>query len=83
MWNQPYLETCCRSALHRLFLAGPAGRPAALQTDGAPTSLKDAPCLDRLARMDLVCSSPDGRFYLSDSGRDLHGQLMARGDGRA
>ncbi len=83
MWNQPYLETCCRSALHRLFLAGAAGRPPALQTDGAPTSLKDAPCLDRLARMDLVCSSPDGRFYLSDSGRDLHGQLMARGDGRA
>ena len=82
MWNQPYLETCCRSALHRLFLTGPAGRPAALECDGAATALKDAPCLDRLAGMDLVRSAPDGRFHLSAAGRDLHGILLARRGGR-
>lgn len=78
MWNQPYLETCCRSALHRLFLAGPLGRPSALACDGAATALKDAACLDRLAGMDLVHSTPDGRFHLSAAGRDMHTLLLAR-----
>ncbi len=27
MWNEPYLETCCRSALHRVVLTGPVGPP--------------------------------------------------------
>lgn len=53
MWNEPYLETCCRSALHRVRLAGPDGRP-----DG----LKDGPCLHRLAEMGVVRQRPDGRF---------------------
>jgi len=25
MWNEPYLETCCRSALHRLCVCDAAG----------------------------------------------------------
>ncbi len=83
MWNQPYLETCCRSALHRLFLAGAAGRPSALERDGSATSLKDAPCLDRLTGMGLVGSGPDGRFHLSAAGRDLHARLLARRGGLA
>ena len=45
MWNEPYLETCCRSALHRLMLSGPIGRPP---------GLKDGQCLIRLAGMGLV-----------------------------
>jgi hypothetical protein len=28
MWNQPYLETCCRSAIHRMILCGDMGRAA-------------------------------------------------------
>ena len=35
MWDQPYLETCCRSALHRLLLAGGTGRPADLKDAAA------------------------------------------------
>jgi hypothetical protein len=53
MWDEPYLETCCRSALHRVRLAADAGRP-----DG----LKDGPCLHRLAGMGLVRQRHDGRF---------------------
>ena len=45
MWHEPYLETCCRSALHRLTLVGGPGRP-----DG----LKDGPCLERLQAMGLA-----------------------------
>jgi hypothetical protein len=33
MWNQPYLETCCRSALHRLVLSGEDG-PCLLRLAG-------------------------------------------------
>ena len=52
MWDQPYLETCCRSALHRLLLAGGAGRPA---------DLKDAGCLRRLEAKGLAEPRADGR----------------------
>jgi hypothetical protein len=63
MWNEPYLETCCRSALHRLTLCGDAGRP-----DG----LKDGPCLARLARMGLAQTRPDGRYEITHAGRARH-----------
>jgi len=64
MWNQPYLETCCRSALHRLMLAGEAGRPA---------GLKDGPCLVRLAEDGFARTRPDGRFEPTVEGRARHG----------
>jgi len=63
MWNQPYLETCCRAALHRLFLAGDAGRP------GTP---QDAPCLRRLAGMELARASATGAFVLTPAGAARH-----------
>ena len=63
MWNQPYLETCCRSALHRLSLCGAAGRPP---------GFKDGPCLERLAGMGLVRTRPDGRYELTAAGIDRH-----------
>lgn len=62
-WNQPYLETCCRSALHRLTLAGPVGRPPAL---------KDSQCLDRLAGMGLARAGEDGRFIITSNGEARH-----------
>lgn len=71
-WDQPYLETCCRSALHRLRLAGSAGRPG---------DLKDAGCLRRLAEMGLAEPSADpgaeGRFTLTPAGRHRH-KLVVR-----
>lgn len=63
MWNQPYLETCCRSALHRLMLAGDPGRPR---------SEKDAPCLDRLTELGFAQPGPDGRYRLTLAGRQRH-----------
>ena len=63
MWNEPYLETCCRSALHRLTLVGPPGRP-----DG----LKDGPCLQRLAAMGLARQRPDSRYEITDPGVARH-----------
>ena len=69
MWNQPYLETCCRSALHRLVLSGAAGRPA---------GLKDGPCLARLADAGLATRRADERFAVTEAGlgfdRDGHGR---------
>ena len=62
-WNQPYLETCCRSALHRLTLAGPVGRPPAL---------KDGQCLERLVTMGLARSSEMGRFVITPAGEARH-----------
>jgi hypothetical protein len=62
MYNHPYLETCCRAALHRLFLAGQTGRAA---------DHMDAPCLERLAEMGL--SVRDGsRFTLTPDGTQRH-----------
>lgn len=63
MWDQPYLETCCRSALHRLVLCGPPGRPA---------DQKDGPCLRRLAGMGLARERPDRRFEVTETGRARH-----------
>lgn len=63
MWNQPYLETCCRSALHRLVLAGDLGRPR---------SEKDAPCLDRLTELGFASPGLDGRYRLTAAGRERH-----------
>lgn len=63
MWSEPYLETCCRSALHRLVLCGEIGRPA---------GLKDGPCLQRLAGMGLAQERPDGRYAITDAGNRRH-----------
>ena len=62
MWNEPYLETCCRSALHRLVLCEAPGRPA---------GLKDGPCLDRIAGMGLAAER-EGRYHVTDAGRARH-----------
>lgn len=62
MWDEPYLETCCRSALHRLTLVDAAGRPG---------GLKDGPCLERLAGMGLA-SEDGGRYRITGPGRDRH-----------
>jgi hypothetical protein len=63
MWNQPYLETCCRAALHRLFLAADGGRPSTM-LDGA--------CLRRIAGMDLAAQQADGRFRITCQGAIRH-----------
>lgn len=63
MWNEPYLETCCRSALNRLKAAGPIGRPP---------GLKDGPCLVRLEAMGFCTCRPDGRFELTAEGLARH-----------
>ena len=62
-WNEPYLETCCRSALHRLMLVGATGRP-----DG----LKDGPCLARLGGMGFARLRPDGRYEGTAEGTARH-----------
>ena len=69
MYNEPYLETCCRSALHRVTLSGGSGRP-----DG----MKDGPCLHRLAAMGFVCERPDGRFETTGPGRARHSSEIER-----
>ena len=63
MWNQPYLETCCRSALHRLSLSADVGRPS---------GLKDDNCLERLCRQSLATRHPNGRFLITQAGRERH-----------
>ncbi|ACI51986.1 conserved hypothetical protein [Gluconacetobacter diazotrophicus PA1 5] len=63
MWTEPYLETCCRSALHRLILSGAAGRPA---------GLKDQPCLERLDRMGLAARDAAGRYHATGEGVARH-----------
>ncbi len=62
-WTDPYLETCCRSALHRLILAGEAGRPPAL---------KDGACLARLEGMGFAALRADGRYMATGAGRKRH-----------
>lgn len=69
MWNEPYLETCCRSALHRVTLSGASGRP-----DG----MKDGPCLHRLATMGFVCERQDNRFETTEAGRVRHATEIVR-----
>jgi len=63
VWNQPYLETCCRAALHRLNLCAQAGRPAGMMDD---------PCLARLAEMGLCGRGEDGRFRITRVGQERH-----------
>ncbi len=70
MWNEPYLETCCRAALHRLTLVGAGGRP-----DG----LKDGPCLQRLQGMGLAVLRGDGRYTITAEGVARHaGEVLRR-----
>ena len=69
MWHEPYLETCCRSALHRLTLVGGPGRP-----DG----LKDGPCLERLRSMGLPRQRLDGRFEITAEGEARHAQEILK-----
>ena len=66
MWNEPYLETCCRSALHRLLLCGEDGRP-----DGHRQELKDARCLDRLHALGLAAHR-GARYRITPAGRERH-----------
>jgi hypothetical protein len=71
VWNEPYLETCCRSALHRLWLCGDAGRPP---------GLKDARCLERLIGMGLARRRPDGRHEQTADGIARHAaEVLRRG----
>ncbi|MGH7104409.1 MAG: hypothetical protein ACREFJ_18670 [Acetobacteraceae bacterium] len=72
MWNQPYLETCCRASLHRVVLAGRLGRP-----DG----LKDGPCLARLAGMGLVRRRADARYEITDAGLARHDREILKRPG--
>jgi len=69
MYDEPYLETCCRAALHRLVLAGTAGRPG---------GLKDGPCLERLAEDGLAQERGDGRFEPTPPGRQRHRNEVLR-----
>jgi hypothetical protein len=68
-WNEPYLESCCRSALHRLTLVGPPGRPA---------GLKDGPCLARLDGMGLARLRQDGRWEMTADGAARHAREVLR-----
>jgi hypothetical protein len=63
MYTDPYLETCCRSALHRLTLAEGAGRPA---------DLADGACLRRLAAMGFAASDETGRYTVTPEGVTRH-----------
>lgn len=71
MWNEPYLETCCRAALHRLVLSGEGGRP-----DG----LKDGPCLHRLEGMGFAAARTDGRFGVTVAGQGRHSSEILKAD---
>ncbi|QDH18032.1 hypothetical protein E3D00_06905 [Swingsia samuiensis] len=62
-WDEPYLETCCRSTLHRVLLCSDAGRPM---------SLKDQPCLERLHEMGLLTLREDRRFIITQNGLKRH-----------
>ena len=66
--DQPYLESCCRSALHRMVLAGEAGRPG---------TEKDAPCLARLARRGLAAER-DGRWRVTRAGAACHARTVLK-----
>ena len=69
IWNEPYLETCCRAALHRLSLVGTPGRP-----DG----LKDGPCLARLEGMGLARQRDDECFEMTPAGHQRHASEVLR-----
>ncbi len=63
MWREPYLETCCRSALHRLILTGKTGRPA---------GLSDGSCLERLTKLGFAQRRADGQYELTAAGNLRH-----------
>jgi hypothetical protein len=69
MWKEPYLETCCRAALHRLTLVA---------THGRPPGLKDQPCLERLEAMGLAAAREDGRYAITEAGRQRHASEILR-----
>jgi hypothetical protein len=69
MWNEPYLETCCRSALHRLRLSGNSGRPF---------GSKDDYCLARLASLGLAAARSDMRYEMTSAGANWHYQVIER-----
>ena len=69
MWNEQYLETCCRSALHRLVLTGAAGRPA---------GLKDGPCLARLAAAGLAELRGHERYAITAAGSQRHAREVMK-----
>lgn len=69
MWNEPYLETCCRSALHRLFLTRGGTRPA---------GLPDEACLRRLGGMGLAEEVAPGRFAMTEAGAARHASEVLR-----
>jgi hypothetical protein len=69
VYDKPYLETCCRSALHRVLLAGEGGRPG---------TEKDAPCLVRLGGMGLVVER-EGRWRATAAGRARHASEVLGG----
>jgi hypothetical protein len=69
MWDEPYLETCCRSALHRLSLSGTIGRRA---------DNKDGPCLARLETMGLAAQRGDGCYLITPAGDERHDRDVLR-----
>jgi hypothetical protein len=69
MWNEQYLESCCRSALHRLVLTGAAGRPE---------GLKDGPCLARLADAGLAELRGDERYAITPTGSQRHAREVMK-----
>lgn len=74
MWDEPYLESCCRAALHRLWLAGRAGRPA---------DVPDGACLRRLAAMGLCEPQAERRFRLNHAGELRHRAEVLGAEARA
>ena len=68
MWDEPYLETCCRSALHRLTLCEPHGRPP---------DMKDGPCLRRLCDMGFAETRPGARYGITPAGVRRHALEIA------
>lgn len=70
MWREPYLETCCRSALHRLVLVRELGRPG---------GEKDQPCLERLSALGLAEAGEDLRYRPTAAGLARHEAEILRG----
>jgi hypothetical protein len=68
MWSEPYLETCCRAALHRLHLAGVHGRPG---------GLKDGRCLQRIATLGFAVRNEE-RFFPTETGLRRHATEIGR-----
>jgi hypothetical protein len=70
MWDEPYLETCCRAALHRLVQTGGSGRPE---------GLVDQPCLERLQGMGLAAPRGDAAgFVATTAGQARHRSEILR-----